>query len=107
MSDLGILIPLAAIGVGGLSVWAKHQRALAEIQLRSAAEKAAQYASSNRELEERLRVLERIVTDKGYDVAAQIDALRDARSVEERRLSAFDAVDIERARRARHDDRAA
>ncbi|MBW8755813.1 MAG: hypothetical protein JF595_17030, partial [Sphingomonadales bacterium] len=46
------------------------------------AEKAAQYAAHNRELEERVRVLERIVTDKGYDVAAQIEALRDVRRVE-------------------------
>lgn len=29
---------------------------------------------------DRVRVLERIVTDKGYDVAAQIEALRDART---------------------------
>ena len=28
-------------------------------------------------VENRLRVLERIVTDKGYDVATQIEALRD------------------------------
>jgi hypothetical protein len=82
MADFGILIPLAAIGVGGLSVWAKHQRSLAELQLKATAEKAAQYATSNRDLEERVRVLERIVTDKGYDVAAQIEALRDARAVE-------------------------
>ena len=34
-------------------------------------------------LEDRVRVLERIVTDKGYDVATQIEALRDQRSVEE------------------------
>jgi hypothetical protein len=31
------------------------------------------------ELEDRVRVLERIVTDKGYDVATQIEALRDQR----------------------------
>ena len=46
------------------------------------AEKAAQYATNNADLEERVRVLERIVTDKGYDVASQIEALRDARKVE-------------------------
>ena len=34
--------------------------------------------------EDRLIVLERIVTDKGYGVAAEIEALRDQRSVEER-----------------------
>ena len=48
------------------------------------AEKAAQYATSNKELEDRVRVLERIVTDRGYDVATQIEALRDQRRVEER-----------------------
>lgn len=31
------------------------------------------------ELEERVRVLERIVTDGGYDLATRIEALRDAR----------------------------
>lgn len=31
------------------------------------------------ELEERVRVLERIVTDGGYDLATKIEALRDAR----------------------------
>ena len=44
--------------------------------------KAAQYAANNTELEARLRVLERIVTDKGYDVATQIEALLDARKVD-------------------------
>ena len=34
------------------------------------------------QVEERVRVLERIVTDKGYDVATQIEALRDARRTE-------------------------
>jgi hypothetical protein len=30
-------------------------------------------------LQDRVQVLERIVTDKGYDVATQIEALRDSR----------------------------
>ena len=42
-----------------------------------AAEKAAQYAASNAELEARIRVLEKIVTDGGMETAAQIEALRD------------------------------
>ena len=84
--DLGILIPLAGISLAGFSVWAKHQRRMAEIQLAAAAEKAAQYAVQNRDLEQRVRVLERIVTDKGYDVALQIDALRDARTVDTARM---------------------
>jgi hypothetical protein len=42
-----------------------------------AAEKAAQYAASNAELEARVRTLEKIVTDGGIHTAAQIEALRD------------------------------
>ncbi len=41
------------------------------------AEKAAQYAAQTERLEQRVRVLERIVTDKGLDLASEIDRLRD------------------------------
>lgn len=43
------------------------------------AEKAAQYASRTAELEQRVRVLEQIVTDGGIQTAAQIEALREPR----------------------------
>jgi len=46
------------------------------------AEKAAQYAAQVEKLEARVRVLERIATDRGHDVAHQIEALRDERGVE-------------------------
>jgi predicted lipid-binding transport protein (Tim44 family) len=49
-----------------------------EVDARLAAEKAAQYATSNAELEQRVRVLEQIVTDGGAQTAAQIEALRQA-----------------------------
>ena len=65
-----------------LRIWSKHTQKIAEIQAQATAEKAAQYATNNTALEDRVRVLERIVTDKGYDVASQIEALRDARKVE-------------------------
>ena len=48
-----------------------------EVESRLAAEKAAQYAASNTELEARVRVIEKIVTDGGMQTAAQIEALRD------------------------------
>jgi hypothetical protein len=48
-----------------------------EVDARLAAEKAAQYAASNAELEQRVRVLEKIVTDGGVQTAAQIEALRE------------------------------
>lgn len=47
-----------------------------EIEAGLAAEKAAQYASRSMELEQRVRVLEQIVTDGGAQTAAQIEALR-------------------------------
>jgi hypothetical protein len=47
-----------------------------EVEALNAAEKAAQYASRSTELEQRVRVLEQIVTDSGAQTAAQIEALR-------------------------------
>jgi len=47
-----------------------------EIEAMNAAEKAAQYAAQTAEMEQRLRVVEQIVTDSGVHTAAQIDALR-------------------------------
>jgi IS5 family transposase len=79
-----ILVPLAPFLMVSFIVWTKHQAKIAEMHVKATAEKAAQYASHTTELEERVRVLERIVTDKGYDVASQIEALRDARKVEAR-----------------------
>ena len=48
-----------------------------EKQSEMTAEKAAQYAAATERLEQRVRVLERIVTDKGIDVADEIEKLRD------------------------------
>jgi hypothetical protein len=47
-----------------------------EVNAQIAAEKAAEYATSNSQLEQRVRVLEQIVTDGGAVTAAQIEALR-------------------------------
>jgi len=85
--DFGQLIGLVAVlmvfGIPMLAIWTKHRKDVMELQAKQTAEKAAQYAASNKELEDRVRVLERIVTDGGYDVATQIEALRDQRRVEE------------------------
>ena len=83
---LAMLIPILALTIPIVAIWTKHQQKLAEMNVKttaeSTAEKAAQYASHVAELEQRVRVLERIVTDGGYDVATQIEALRDQRRVE-------------------------
>jgi hypothetical protein len=72
------MIPIVAI-IGGIVVkpWFRLQERRMEIEASKVAEKAAQYAAQTERLEERVRVLERIVTDRGVDLAQQIDALRD------------------------------
>jgi len=55
----------------------KYREKRLEVEAGLAAEKAAQYASRTHELEQRVRVLEQIVTDGGAQTAAQIEALRD------------------------------
>ena len=47
-----------------------------ELMADKTAERAAQYATHVERLEQRMRVLERIATDKGVDLAAQIETLR-------------------------------
>lgn len=83
---LAMLIPILALTIPIVAIWTKHQQKLAEMNVKttaeSTAERAAQYASKVQQLEDRVRVLERIVTDGGYDVATQIEALRDQRRVE-------------------------
>lgn len=79
---IGLMAVVLPLSIPIFAIWTKHQRRMAEMQIRMTAEKAAQYAAHTSELEERVRVLERIVTDRGYDIATQIEALRDARKVE-------------------------
>jgi len=52
-----------------------------EVEARNAAEIAAQYASRSTELEQRVRVLEQIVTDSGAQTASQIEALREHKRI--------------------------
>lgn len=77
---LGILCGLVAI-IGGVFVkpWLRFKQRQLELQGRETAEKAAQYAAHTDRLEQRVRVLERIVTDKGIDLADEIERLRDDR----------------------------
>jgi len=56
--------------------WFKLREKKLDVEASLAAEKAAQYASRSHELEDRVRILEQIVTDSGAQTAAQIEALR-------------------------------
>lgn len=82
-----VLIPIMGMMIPIVAIWTKHQQKIAEMQVgataENTAEKAAQYATHIQRLEDRVQVLERIVTDRGYDIATQIEALRDQRRVDE------------------------
>lgn len=77
------LAVLAAIGIPAavltylFSRYFRLKEKRLELEAGLAAEKAAQYAASNAELEARVRVLEKIVTDGGYSLTHQIEALRE------------------------------
>ena len=74
---LTVLLPTVFLMYLAKRFFALREKQL-EVEARNAAEKAAQYAASNTELEQRVRVLEQIVTDNGAQTAAQIEALRQA-----------------------------
>lgn len=79
-----ILIPILGICCGLLAIfagaifrpWLKLKERQMELDAVLIAEKAAQYATDKGRLEERVAVLERIVTDQGYSLANEIEALR-------------------------------
>jgi hypothetical protein len=84
-----ILIPILGIGCGIVAIvfgvasdmfkrWLKHKEAMTQVIASQTAEQAAQYAAHVERLEQRVRVLERIVTDRGIEVADEIEKLRDA-----------------------------
>ncbi len=66
----------------GINRFFKLREKKLDVEALMAAEKAAQYATSNAALEQRVRVLEQIVTDGGAQTAAQIEALRAPRLME-------------------------
>ena len=77
-----VLIPLLAIGIAPFRMWLKIKEKQIDAQSVLAAEKSAQYAQHMERVEQRLRVLEQIVTDGGAQTAAQIEALRDRERIE-------------------------
>ena len=71
-------LPTVMIGLIANRFFKLRERKL-EVEAMAAAEKAAQYASRSSSVEQRVRVLEQIITDRGIETAAQIEALRPLR----------------------------
>ena len=82
-----LLIPILGIACGLLAIfggvflrpWFRLKERQLATEATLVAEKAAQYAAQTERLERRVRVLERIVTDRGHDLAGEIEDLRDDR----------------------------
>jgi hypothetical protein len=81
-ATIWVLIPLAAIGIAPFKMWLKVKEKQISNQTSLAAEKSAQYAQHMERFEQRLRVLEQIVTDRGAETASQIEALREQARIE-------------------------
>ncbi|WP_242137237.1 MULTISPECIES: hypothetical protein [unclassified Sphingomonas] len=75
---LGICVGMVAV-VGGVIVrpWLAYKERRLVIEATMVAEKAAQYAAHTERLEQRVQVLERIITDRGVDLSLEIERLRD------------------------------
>ena len=92
MGDLAFLIPVVAIIIGiSIPITAiklKHKEKIEQMRLAASGNRddghAARQDARIDELQDRVAVLERIVTDGGYDLAQKIEALRDDRGVEQR-----------------------
>lgn len=72
-----ILIPAMVFAIPLLAIWTKHQRAMARIEPQSQPDSPEVLAKIER-LEQRVRVLERIITDKSSGLANEIENLRNA-----------------------------
>jgi len=84
-STVWVLIPLAAIFTGVIKRWLDLKERQMQSVTREAVDRAERYAAQTERLEDRVRVLERIVTARGTEVAEQIEQLRDRPRIEEER----------------------
>jgi hypothetical protein len=86
-----IFIPLMGMSIPITAIILKHRQSLERIRV-SALDKhdgarSAQQDARIEMLEDRIEVLERIITDNSVNVAAQIEALRDTTSIESLKTS--------------------
>ena len=74
---IALSIPIFAIAAWIATDWMRLQEKKVEAVSSETAEKAAQYAAKIERLEQRVAVLERILTDRSTVLADEIDRLRD------------------------------
>jgi len=80
-----LLIPIFGISCGMIAIiggvfikpWLALKQRKMELEAQMVAEKAAQYAAHTDRLEQRVAVLERILTDRSTQLGEEIERLRD------------------------------
>lgn len=72
-----VVIPLAAIGAGVAKRWFALQERKLDRMGHDTIERAAQYAAKTERLEQRVAVLERILTDRSTYLGDEIERLRE------------------------------
>lgn len=81
-----LIIPILGISCGLLAIfgrvfvrpWMQLRQRKMELDAQMLAEKAAQYGAHTERLEQRVAVLERILTDRSTGLSDEIERLRDA-----------------------------
>ena len=72
----GMLIAVVCVGGVSFQRWVSYKQRKAELDVEAHRATLSERGDYAEMLEERVRVLERIATDRGLDVAHQIEALR-------------------------------
>ena len=83
IGTVALVAIILGIAQDTFQTWLKHKERQMELMANKTAEQAAQYAAKAQKLEARVRVLERIATDRGSDLAMQIEDLRDGGELKE------------------------
>jgi hypothetical protein len=78
----GVLIALLCVIGDGFKRWVAYKQRKLEVEAEANRARLAERGDYAEVLEERVRVLERIATDRGQDIAHQIESLRNRQTAE-------------------------
>ena len=73
---VAMMVPFAGISIAYFSIWTKHRRKMMDKKAALSSAQANQNAITIRDMQARIQVLEKIVTDSGFDLAHRIEGLR-------------------------------
>ena len=87
-SAIWLFFPMMGMSIPIFAIWTKHRQKIEEMRLNTGTRRVddgrlVRHESQIEMLQDRVKVLERIITDRGLNVAAQIEALRDGNEIEE------------------------